>query len=85
MRPIGSSIHYGCFALSKKTISTIINSGNDYLVVVKKNQKTLHQQIESHLNSTTPTLEFQQTETTRNRLTNRIVKVFTPPVALGSG
>ena len=68
-----------------KTILTIIESGNDYLVLVKKNQKTLHQQIESHINSTTPTIEFQQAETTRNRLTNRIVKVFTLPVSLDSG
>ena len=65
--------------MSKKTVSTIIESGNDYLVVVKKNQKTLHQQIESHTSLITPTVEFRQTETTRDRLTHRIVKVFTPP------
>ncbi|MDJ0534140.1 MAG: ISAs1 family transposase [Xenococcaceae cyanobacterium MO_207.B15] len=54
----------GRFTLSKKTISAIIESSNDYLVVVKKNQKTLYQQINSHTNSISPTLEFQQTETT---------------------
>ena len=62
----------------------IAKTGNDYLVVVKKNQKTLHQQIESHTHKTTAIAEFQQTETTRDRLTNRIVKVFTPPNNLDS-
>ena len=52
--------------------------------MVKKNQKTLHQQIDSHTKSTCPTFEFQQTEKTRDRLTNRIVKVFTPPSNLDS-
>lgn len=51
-------------------------------MVVKKNQKKLHQEIETHTNNTTPIAEFQQTETTRDRLTHRIVKVFTPPVLL---
>jgi predicted transposase YbfD/YdcC len=51
-------------------------------VVVKKNQKTLYQQIDSHTNSITPTVEFKHTETTRDRLTHRIVKVFTPPCNL---
>jgi predicted transposase YbfD/YdcC len=68
--------------LPKKTISTIIDSGNDYLVVVKRNQKNLHQQIDSHISETLPTQDFQQTETTRDRLINRTVKVFTPPPAL---
>ena len=57
----------------------IIQSQNDYLVVVKKNQKKLHQKIESHIKNTFPTMEFQQAETTRDRFTNRIVKIFTPP------
>ncbi|MDJ0681145.1 MAG: hypothetical protein QNJ18_14905 [Xenococcaceae cyanobacterium MO_167.B52] len=54
-------------------------------MVVKKNQKRLHQQIASHLNHINPSWEFQKTETTRDRLTNRIVKVFTPPGNLDSG
>ena len=53
-------------------------------MVVKKNQKTLSQQIESHINETDPTVEFQEAETTRDRFTNRIVKVFTPPMFLDS-
>ena len=70
--------------MSKKTLSAISESRNDYLVVVKKNQKTLHQQIECHTNNTIPIAKFQQTETSRDRLTNRIVKVFTPPNNLDS-
>ena len=32
----------GCSTLLKKTVSAIIGSGNNYLIVVKRNQKTLH-------------------------------------------
>ena len=79
-----SSLHYGCFTLPKKTLSTIVESGNDYLVVVKGNQKTLPQQIHSHTNLTTPTRQFQQTETTRDRLIHRTIEVFTPPAEIDS-
>ena len=68
--------------MSKKTLAAIVESKNDYLVVVKKNQKTLYKQIDSHTKSITPTLEFKQTETTRDRLTHRIIKVFTPPMLI---
>ena len=53
-------------------------------MVVKKNQKTLYQQIKFHIHNATPTLQFQQTEKTRDRLTNRTVKIFTPPGKLDS-
>jgi predicted transposase YbfD/YdcC len=33
--------------LPKKTIEVIINSGNDYMIGVKKNQRKLHEQIEN--------------------------------------
>ena len=70
--------------MPKKTLSTIVESGNDYLVVVKGNQKTLHQQINSHTKSTTPTRQFQQTEKTRDRLIHRTIEVFTPPSNIDS-
>ncbi len=70
--------------MPKKTLSTIVESGNDYLVVVKGNQKTLHQQIKSHTNLTTPTRQFQQTEKTRDRLIHRTIEIFTTPANIDS-
>lgn len=70
--------------MPKKTISTIIASNNDYLIVVKRNQKTLHRQIESQTVSTAPIRYYQQTEKTRNRLIDRTVEVFAPPLSLDS-
>lgn len=70
--------------MSKKTGSAIIDSGNNYLVVVKKNQKILHRQIENQTLNSTPIRCFKQTEKTRNRLTHRTVEVFSPPLNLDS-
>ena len=68
--------------MSKKTVSTIINGGNNYLIVVKRNQKILHRQIESQTLETTPIRCFKQTEKTRNRVIHRVVEVFSPPLNL---
>ena len=70
--------------MSKKTISAIVKGGNDYLIVVKRNQKILHRQIESQALNKTPIRRFEQTEKTRNRLTHRTVEVFEPPLNLNS-
>lgn len=70
--------------MSKKTVSAIIGSGNNYLIVVKRNQKTLHRQIESQTMSAKAISCFEQTEKTRNRLTHRTVEVFYPPSNLDS-
>jgi predicted transposase YbfD/YdcC len=52
--------------------------------VVKKNQKTLHRQIESQTMITKAISCFEQTEKTRNRLTHRTVEVFSPPSNIDS-
>ena len=70
--------------MSKKTVSEIVQGGNDYLIVVKRNQKTLHRQIELQTVNSTPIRCFEQTEKTRNRLIHRAVKVFSPPLNLDS-
>ena len=62
----------------------IVTSKNDYLIVVKRNQKTLHRQIEFHTSKVKPTRCFEQTEKTRNRLINRTIEVFTAPSSLDS-
>ena len=70
--------------MSKKTVSAIINGGSNYLIVVKRNQKILHRQIESQTLNTTAIRCFEQTEKTRNRLIHRTVEVFKPPLNLNS-
>ena len=59
-----------------------MNRGNDYLVVVKKNQKTLHKQIELHTSSIEPTRHFHSCQKTRNRLIHRTIEVFSAPSKL---
>ena len=71
--------------MSKKTVGAIVNGGNDYLIVVKRNQKILHRQIEFQTLNKAPIRRFEQTEKTRNRLTHRTVEVFKPPLNLNSG
>ena len=65
-------------------MSAIIDSGNNYLIVVKRNQKTLYRQIESQILNTNAISHFEDTEKTRNRLTHRTVEVFSPPSNLDS-
>lgn len=54
------------------------------MIVVKRNQKILHRQIESQAMNTTAISCFEQTEKTRNRLTRRTVEVFSPPSNIDS-
>ena len=51
---------------------------------MKRNQKTLHRQIESQAMSTKAINCFKQTEKTRERLIHRTVEVFYPPSNLDS-
>ncbi|NEP35081.1 hypothetical protein [Moorena sp. SIO3B2] len=65
--------------MSKKTLAAIVESGNDYLVKVKKNQPKLYQQIERESNQVTPRQKVRHHEKTRNRNTVRKIEVFEPP------
>ncbi|NET82627.1 MAG: hypothetical protein F6J94_12005 [Moorea sp. SIO1F2] len=65
--------------MSKKTLAAVVDSGNDYLVKVKRNQPKLYQQIERESNRQTPRQKVTHYEKTRNRKTNRIIEVFEPP------
>jgi predicted transposase YbfD/YdcC len=60
----------------KKTVEQIIESGNDYLIAVKKNQPTLYQQLETEFAERIPDSVNEQTERTRDRQTQRIVSVL---------
>jgi predicted transposase YbfD/YdcC len=65
--------------LSKKTLSAIASSGNDYLVKVKTNQPTLYQQIETESNQQPAQQTVEHQEKTRDRNSYRKVEVFEPP------
>ncbi|MFK7981885.1 MAG: hypothetical protein AB8G86_18030 [Saprospiraceae bacterium] len=40
--------------MSKKTAAVTIDTGNDYVMSVKKNQPALHNKIENIINTTSP-------------------------------
>ncbi|MGD1702409.1 hypothetical protein [Dapis sp. BLCC M229] len=65
--------------MSKKTVAAIIDSQNDYLIKVKKNQPKLYQQIEQQVKSTQAVKRYLDEEKTRNRDTIRLVEVFNIP------
>ena len=65
--------------MSKKTLSAIANSGNDYLVKVKPNQPKLYQQIETASNQQKARQKVEQHEKTRDRNSCRKIEVFEPP------
>lgn len=62
--------------MSKKTCELIIDSGNDYVIAVKANQKNLHCQIQRNTENAKPTSRYIASERTRNRVTTRTVQVF---------
>lgn len=65
--------------MSKKTVDTIIDSGNDYLIQVKGNQPTLFQAIQKTV-STHPGLSSAVSEErSRGRHERRRVEIFPPP------
>ena len=65
--------------MSKKTLSAIASSGNDYLVKVKTNQPKLYKQIETESNQQIAKQRVEHEEKTRNRNSYRQVEVFEPP------
>ncbi len=65
--------------MSKKTLSAIAYSGNDYLVKVKTNQPKLYQQIETESTQQAAKQTVSHQEKTRDRNSYRKVEVFEPP------
>ncbi|NES64333.1 MAG: ISAs1 family transposase [Okeania sp. SIO2D1] len=65
--------------MSKKTVGTIIETQNDYLIKVKKNQPKLYEKIEQQVKSTQVVKRYVDEEKTRDRDTTRIVEVFNIP------
>ena len=63
----------------KKTVEFIVESGNDYIIKVKRNQKSLFDSIKQQSEKSSPVKTYHSKEKTRGRLTERIVSVFNPP------
>lgn len=63
----------------KKTLDTVVESGNDYIVKVKKNQKKLCEAIEEHTKEEEPLKTDEDTEKRRNRQNKRKVEIFSVP------
>lgn len=66
----------------KKTVEQIINSGNDYVITVKKNQPKLYEWIQNQFEQRTPDSVADQIEQTRNRITQRTVSVLDTVIEL---
>jgi len=66
--------------LSKKTIATIIDSGKDDLIQVKRNQPTLFQAIQETVDSQPGLATAFSEEWSRGRYERRTVTVFSPPL-----
>jgi len=62
--------------LSKKTVKTIIDSKNDYIIGAKGNQKKLHNQIKLNISKNYPTDIDITTEKNRGRIEKRIVSIY---------
>jgi hypothetical protein len=62
--------------LSKKTTQIIIDSQNDYLVTVKKNQKKLYELLELKRQRTQPVDVSISSELSRDRTIKRTVEFF---------
>ncbi len=70
---------FRCLARSKKTVELIHEQGNDYVISVKANQKTLHQQLQQLAHSDCLLSVHLDTERTRTRHTTRIASLFALP------
>lgn len=65
--------------MSKKTVETIIDSGNDYVIQVKANQPTLLHAIQEIVERGEPVSRHTREERSRGRLERRVTTVFVPP------
>ena len=62
--------------MSKKTVETIIDSGNNYVIQVKGNQKSLHQEIQRIMTEELPLDFFQLEEKGHGRHSFWSVSIF---------
>lgn len=68
-------------SIAKKTLQTAKQTGNEVIVQVKENQKSLFKDCQRIAQTTTPDEVYQESVTkTRNRIESRKVEVFVSPV-----
>jgi predicted transposase YbfD/YdcC len=67
---------------AKKTVSLIINGGNDYLIGLKENQPTLYQTAVTSSQQQQPLSSATTVEKTHGRLVKRSCQVFALPQQL---
>jgi predicted transposase YbfD/YdcC len=60
----------------KKTVEQIINSGNDFVITVKGNQPKLYEYLQAQFEQHEAQSITDQTEQTRNRITQRTLSVL---------
>lgn len=61
---------------AKKTVKTIIEQGNDYVITVKANQKSLHQRLSAISRDCAPVSVYHDNEQGHQRVIQRTVAVF---------
>ncbi|MEO1261411.1 MAG: ISAs1 family transposase [Bacteroidota bacterium] len=76
--------HTGCAVLSKKTIDTILESGNNFLTAVKANQKVLLQRIRATVALHRPLDTHLTEEKSRGRRERRLCQLYLPPEGMGA-
>ncbi len=62
----------------KKTLEAVLESGNDYVVCVKANQKQLYEHLQTYERYLEPMAQHTQETQARGRLEYRKVKVYSP-------
>ena len=62
----------------KKTLQQIVESGNDYLVAVKSNQRRLYKHLQTYSQYLKPIAEHTDSQQYRGRQEHRSVKVYRP-------
>jgi predicted transposase YbfD/YdcC len=68
----------------KKTVETIIESNNDYIIKVKKNQPKLQEAIRVQTEQETPIQVNIDDDCSKGRKVQRLVEVFAPPANIDS-
>lgn len=64
--------------MSKKTVEAVIDSGNDYIIQVKRNQPTLLKSIVTAFGSQTPSSSAVHEENSRGRYEKRTTRILEP-------
>ena len=64
------------------TVNQIVESGHDYVIIVKKNQRSLYNSIASLEHKQIPITQANETDTSQSRLVQRNIALYDPPAAM---